>query len=965
MIKWNSIQRVPADFFTKLSEMKLLVHMAITVAMLILVSVLIVFLFKWSSQRSEKRSEPHQAKQREFRYRVLVWSWTGVIFFSILLLLLKITTKENYNTNVTAVVDAALRSSQAFTTNFSLKDVLRAISEKRIMFNYFDRAWIAILMASAPLITVGNVVTLFRGPRLWFLLHFSRKRDICIFSCANDRALRYASALRAQDDSTVIVFCSDEKTKNGDVDDTYIVVKKSITALHMPTLPSLANISFYLIMDDENSLLEVADKLQRKYRSKNCHIYFVSSGKVNEHAIDRMNKEAVEANKPEQKDRDRKRSPNTQNTAQPQEAAQGQQTVPGQEEDRANEAAKADQEDEKEKTIMVDQDGVLSGVRSRRENKRIRKSYVEIINEPSRVVYYDLYQQPIIHTEMLKRIWGDLRKTGKLRVLVLGAGMLGEELARNMLWYCQMPDTGVEVTIASQENASEIESKVFRRNLRYAELLNAIGYGERAELKVIGNKNLMTADLENILEYHSPYHVIFLATGDDSQNYQLALRVRRYYLRQPPEWGYPEIHAVIWNDTLTELIGKGGFVQIDGTMEKMNYQLFKGKSIKEQDLTQRCQVSLMGSMIKTIGMDQKMEFDALRYHSFYCGTEQNQILSDDKIEISVDTYTGYYEASESDERSNWAVAVHGKVKYAWCQAYCEQEGMDLVENVAAWCQNERNHVLLNAPEKQKKKSVKQAEEEVPRKSKRIYFGWIKRLWNKVCGFLMKFGWFRRPVNWVSGKVRRPWKWVSGIIDKIRDQLTDPEEIAKAQSDKPADKPAEKPTVKQPKKPLDKAYAAALHGDNAYVNALLAENEHIRWCVYKVLEGDSPLVDRQYRLIQGALRDQYLGETGNGRDKDTIRGYHLLLRNWNDFLDLSYDEYKKDHVGTSSFWWDKIHMNVRLSQFSLRLVGVQKAKAEAEAETEVKAETEAKAEAEAKSSEEKADNPPDQDQQASA
>lgn len=681
-----------------------------------------------------------------------------VVSLFLFLLLLAAHDTESDAMPLAVFLDSSVQVGQTFSLDASVGDVWDAAEQLDLALTVGDRMWLSFIFALAPLLTVGVAASLFRVPKFWLTMLFTRK-EICIFSDLNERAMIYAKALKRERvgangqlvrQRPYIVFCSDGNADTADTTDVLgqsLVLKKNICDLYLPAR-ALRRVHFYLVTDDENIIIEQASELQQKYMKRGCRIYCVSAGDLNEDAVDQMN-EMANSGRDESTDAE---------------------TAMDAQEPNAGEMPKGAD------VIIFDESGrIVPG----NENyvQDVQTSFVEIIDETARVVYQNLYDGPLFNGEFLETVFGDPDSEERtLRILVLGAGSVGEEFARTMLWYCQLPGIGVEVTVADKESDKVIRGRILQKNGQFEALLDSIGYGALARLNVKGEKDLRTSDLEELLE-GGTYHKIIIATGDDNQNYQLALRIRRYYLRTAPAWGCPDIRAVIWDDTMTRLIGGEGYVTLGGASIPRGEKLYTDYNLLIQNVekpryNEACRVGLMGSMSSTMNMSQALQYDALRYHAFYCVKDSDGLEaaiarlahSGKGIEIAKEHYYSFFSCRESDKRSNWAVVVHGKLKQAW------------------------------------------------------------------------------------------------------------------------------------------RGSALARGDEGELNRALAENEHIRWCVFKLLEGDSPVPEE--------LLDKYYTDNPKGRDGDPVRGYHVNLRSYESLKTLAQQD--KDR------WEQAYRNNIELIQFTAAL-----------------------------------------------
>ena len=608
-----------------------------------------------------KKDERAQAKLREestFNPVVLMRLMLAVAFVSIALLFGRLSLLENgRNNGFTAIFAGVMNAGWMLSFGAPLFEVWDYVVDKLgLTLGTWDKAWLVIVAGFSPLLTLSTAATLFRLPKFWAMLAPFARREICIFSDLNERAQKYANAIRRAhpEDPPYIVFCSDGKVDPVDtaaIAGPSLVLKQNICGLLLPGY-AMRRISFYLVTDDDNTIIEQTIRLQEKYKRSGCHINCVTPASLNEHVVDQLNqlikKEDVR-------------------------------------EGRAKEAAPPE-----ELRIEFTGDGQIDRS-SRAYAKAVQASFIDVINEAIRVVYHSLHisEQPLINRELLQAI-APTQQPVTLRALVLGAGSVGEEIARTLLWYCQLPGINVEVTIAGREEEKIIRGRVFRRNMRFEEYLKTIDYAERAKLLVKPEIDLRSDKLESLLG-ENDYHFIFVATGDDNQNYQLALRVRRYYLRNPQSWGCPDVRAVIWDDTVTRIIQQEQIQALMGIAEgKGDPRTYTDYGLPFEDGNKSkyhpaCGVTLMGAMEETLDTLHSLEYDALRYHAQYSNVSEEEMRTRG---IPRKVYYEYYASSESDKRSNWAVAIHGRVKAEWYRWKNQQTDEDKEKLLSQLAENE-------------------------------------------------------------------------------------------------------------------------------------------------------------------------------------------------------------------------------------------------------------------------------------
>lgn len=473
--------------------------------------------------------------------------------------------------------------------------------------HWLEDLWISLIMAAAPLLTLGTAASFFRLPRFWMML--MSRRHILIFSEVNPRALKYAEVLKDAPHPRTkkagklpfIVFCTDAEKTEVPENNQMLLLNRDVTNLHIPAR-KLKDIHFYLVDQNESGMIAKTYQLKEKHLQKGCRIFCVSDGTLSEHAIDQLN------------------------------------TAPD--------------------------------VGTAPENSPYKNYGVDVIDEKIRVVYQNLHENALITKDFLKA----LGEEKEIRVLIIGAGRVGEVVARTMIWYCQLPGYKVSITLADKEKSEAIlRSRVLRHNPRFEEMLTKIQPDEQLTLHFLADVDVSTDALENLLNTANP-HKIYICTGDDTLNYQTALHIRRHFLREDFSWGCPEIRAVIWDDTITQLVEDKRFSALHGTAA--NHYDLHSKPGQHIPLNSRCDVQLLGSMKKTLLDFDQVWFDAYRYHIYYCHknidhpTEQKLTTENDPIFNT--QHTSFVRSPKTNERSNFAVALHGKVKYAWLSLMQEQ-----------------------------------------------------------------------------------------------------------------------------------------------------------------------------------------------------------------------------------------------------------------------------------------------------
>ena len=347
-----------------------------------------------------------------------------------------------------------------------------------------------------------------------------------------------------------------------------------------------------------------------------------------------------------------------------------------------------------EHAVQFRPDGAFRDKDNREESQGIRSTFIDLLEEASNLAYVHLHHMPLLTPEFISAFYRTEAETDTaqenkpMRVLILGSGAIGEELARICLWYCQLPGMRAEVTVADQEEDSLILGKIMKDHMdippQTAKLPYRIDAEGNALLFVKGKVNFRSKELEELLEAsetdHKGYHAIFVCSGDDDLNYRLALRLRRFYLRREPAWGCPQIRVNIWSDDLHNLLSTSDALNGNGKASYCVAPENRSRKAAGSRFNERCAVSIFGTMQESLLSDTALRFDALRYHAHYMNTDHALLFkdvrkNDDLLGIPLTHYHSYYGGTESDRRSNMAVAIHGKCKYAW-QKYHQESAAD-------------------------------------------------------------------------------------------------------------------------------------------------------------------------------------------------------------------------------------------------------------------------------------------------
>lgn len=690
---------------------------------------------------------------------------------------------------------------RVFTLENSFQEIWEAVGSFSTL-TVGDRTYISVLIILAPLLTLTVALSFFRIPAFMMKLAFFRTRKVYIFSDLNDRSIRYAEALAKGSDGVflkpLIAFCADKETENQTLSSLNalnpIVLHRSIDRLHFMWIGCKNNITFYLIGDDENNKIQQAKSLRDKFNNQ-CCIRCVSTERKSEMEIDELNDEdavkaanilgllIIQPAKAIGKKLEELRKKHLKRC-------------------KASPPAKPKKEDAKPAIVKIEVDRQNQKFTLDLHAQKLRNKGIESVAESSRALFAEFYQNPMISPELMKTLINS--NVGKIRVLILGGGLIGSELARICLWYCQLPGMTAEVTVADIMPDDVLRARILNHCPNFESDQNTI-FGENnhpAVLRTWGNMNLETEALFSKIDTaEDPIHMIFVCSGDDDLDYQLSIRLRRYYLRKEEAWGCPQIRTVIWNDTMAALISSDKHAALKGMPDMndegaegnlMNYYLKNNQSQESvpERHNRKCKVEIFGNMSDSVWKSDWLWFSALRYNTFYSLADKknfeqiNNSLIADTVTIPENEFINFCTGLERYRRSSMAVAIHGKCKKEWIEAF------------------------------------------------------------------------------------------NSNIDSRTD-------------------------------------------DNKKREEPLYEAEHRRWCIYELLEGHAPVPDGH--------RDDYFNvkkHNGRNRDTDEIRGYHAVMRSWEELGNIKQNGIPdKDGKRDESIWenWKKAYnSNENLVHFSLEL-----------------------------------------------
>lgn len=245
---------------------------------------------------------------------------------------------------------------------------------------------------------------------------------------------------------------------------------------------------------------------------------------------------------------------------------------------------------------------------------------LELINEADRVIYNHLYTVPLYKQAI----------NNQISILIVGCGKIGTEFLKAATWCGQMINHKLNINVIDI-NANKIKEKL---DITCPELLANYNYNF-IEADIYSKKAIEELDK---LKYQN-INYILVALEDENKNIEVAVFLRKYFLRQDTisYSRMPEINLWIENDTKK--------TQID----LLNYKEKKG----EEDIIYSYNLTSFGSInemyVEKPIIHSEIEELAKQVH---CVHEKNDIQNKLK---------DFYDI-EYNKKSSRAVAVHIKYK---------------------------------------------------------------------------------------------------------------------------------------------------------------------------------------------------------------------------------------------------------------------------------------------------------------
>ena len=271
---------------------------------------------------------------------------------------------------------------------------------------------------------------------------------------------------------------------------------------------------------------------------------------------------------------------------------------------------------------------VTDALNARAENGRVR---AELFNEAQRMAYTLLFEHPLYEVNS---------DADEIRVMILGAGTYGLEVAKAVAWCAFLPSKKVSIRIFDRKNKEEVLGFPF---LNLTERLQKIG--TRCDLSFCCCDVFSTEFDEQRFD-GADY--IFVALGDDdSVNLAAAMQMRRLYARQEKTDGFvPETRR---NPKI--------FVRLNSNVTKeIALSLHDPDTIPYATLEKVYRSCVLN--------DWQVDSVAQCIHAAYYGYRKMRYENDqtDALVLFAQGKADYCRQSEINKRSSRAAAVHCKYK---------------------------------------------------------------------------------------------------------------------------------------------------------------------------------------------------------------------------------------------------------------------------------------------------------------
>ena len=353
----------------------------------------------------------------------------------------------------------------------------------------------AILYVLAPILTFGNVLSLFKNLKHEFLFALRRRRPFYVFSELNERSITLAESIAEtkKREKPILVFTSvNEKDDGSDYelllrarDVGALLLKKEISRVNADR--KKGRVECFLICDDESENVEQAIKLNKAnsgHKDRAIYLFSLSSNSSAGMVIDSLDK-----------------GPDVVNES-------------------LERAIERNSEDVVYGNWLDESDLDVASCYYIRRIDTVENLAVSVLSSP----------------ELLGPLFAAVKRERRISLLLLGVGEYGRAFLKTALWMYQICGCALEITVMDRAPREQIESVLRREcpDVRLNETFDEPG-SENYRIRIMPQIDFETFALEEALLSKDERHWVdgvrlaVVALGDDDRNVGVSVELRRIF----------------------------------------------------------------------------------------------------------------------------------------------------------------------------------------------------------------------------------------------------------------------------------------------------------------------------------------------------------------------------------------------------------------------------------------------------
>lgn len=481
----------------------------------------------------------------------------------------------NFNdayTYVRPVLLSIHSSLQAFVLGFNYADIINVMKDNldplNPHLNAFYTFWIAALYIIAPILTLTNILSLFKS--LWneWRIKITRFRPIYVFSELNEKSIAMAQSIwdlwteknkgkRFKFHRPMIVF-TDVYTNNEEIDQELLQmaldlraksIKKDITRIHIKKRK--CPVSFFLIGDNESENIEQAIKLNEENKAfVNRSVYIYSSSPEAGYIFDSIDN--------------------------------GKNSI--------SEITR--------KQITDDPEAFLRDAGEAKDCYDLENCYyirrIDSVNE----LAISTLKSDVLLTPLAQ----SAEQNKNISVMIVGFGLYGEAFLRNVLWMYQIYGYHLSIHVLDKNDRTYLEKRLRKQMPDIAACIintndNSLRYLNEQEgdccfdIRVYPEIDCDTSDLADLFQDSEnsfrQTQLVFVTLGNDDNNIETAVELRRLFDRMNEvseksvrnnENELPLIYSIVYDDRKASNLNCGDGIQGIKNHKKTPYHIhFIGK----------------------------------------------------------------------------------------------------------------------------------------------------------------------------------------------------------------------------------------------------------------------------------------------------------------------------------------------------------------------------------------------------